>query len=1040
MQNQPIDIPKSLLDGIFDGNVILFLGSGASYGAVHPNNAGIPQGQELSDLIVSKYLDDSYKGKPLQVASELAISERDLFEVQSFIADIFDKYAPAPHHKLIPTFIWHSIFTTNYDLILERAYNECKDRAQELAVCKRNGEKMASKFSSKRNVLYLKLHGCITDIGDDKLPLILTPDQYLTHKKGRSRLFERLKEHAYEYPILFIGTSLTDPDIRAILLELSEQIESRPRSYMVGPKIQGAELRFWESKKITSIQLTFENFLKTIDQVVMPQQRKMTIAVQRPDHPIQSRFVSSTAAPISQSLNELLSTCLEYIHPALQSPLTDPKAFYKGYFTNWDPLLRDFDVKRTITDSLLSEIFLEDEITRESMQQLFLLKGHAGSGKSVILKRLAWDAAVLFDKVCLFVIPGANISYYALSELYNLCKQRLFVFVDPAGDNVDLIKDILDGARREKIPITIVTAERLNEWNDCCTILQQYLSQDYHLKYLHDTEISKLIEKLREHNSLGFLEGLPADKQHEAFKKIAGRHLLVALHEATLGKPFSEIILDEYKSISSEQAKSLYLTVSILHRLGVPVRAGLISRVHGVSFNQFKEKLFKPLEFVVFAIKDNKVNDFAYQTRHPYIAEMVFEQVLNSDQSRFDEYIRIIQNLDIDYYSDSIGFKGLLNAKSLLRQFRDPQMIRDLFALSTKRSSDDHMLIQQMAIFEMTSANGSMDRASRLLHHASRLAPWSKPIVHSLAELSLKKSETARTELEKEKFLKEAHSTAGKLTKTDPDSSHAYHTLIKIETIELKELLRSGDTTTIERAIKSIESSIQRAKQTFPDDPFIFDAESRYSEIVEDEPRAFEAIQKAFNANKRSPYVAIRLASLFQKRNNLERAESTLRESLELNPSDKDMNYRLATLLLEKENPDLKEIRHYLRRAFTNNDNRLLAQFAYARVSFILNELEEATRIFSSLKNAKIDIEAKRKATGIVYTENNVPELFHGTLSKIEHSFAFLNMDRTQASVFIYRFHDHTLNWESLHVGNRVKFNLGFTYRGPIALNVLVID
>lgn len=110
------------------------------------------------------------------------------------------------------------------------------------------------------------------------------------------------------------------------------------------------------------------------------------------------------------------------------------------------------------------------------------------------------------------------------------------------------------------------------------------------------------------------------------------------------------------------------------------------------------------------------------------------------------------------------------------------------------------------------------------------------------------------------------------------------------------------------------------------------------------------------------------------------------------------------------------------------------------RVSFTLNEIEEATRIFSSLKNAKIGIEAKRKATGIVYTENNVPQLFRGTLSKIEHSFAFLNMDRTQASVFIYRFHDHTLNWESLHVGDRVEYNLGFTYRGPIALNVLIIE
>lgn len=619
MTNQSIDIPKPLLDGIFDGNIILFLGSGASYGAMHPENATVLQGQELSDLIASKYLDDSYKGKPLQVVSELAISERNLFEVQSFIADLFYKYTPAHYHKLIPTFVWHSIVTTNYDLILERAYNECKDRAQELAVCKRNGEKMASEFSSKRNVLYLKLHGCITDIGDEKLPLILTPEQYLTHKEGRNRLFDRLKEYAWEYPILFIGTSLTDPDIRTILWELSEQVETRPRSFMVGPEIQGAEIRFWETKKITSISSTFEAFLNSINEVILPQQRKMTIAVQRPIHPIQMRFISSTSAPISQSLNDLLSTCVDYVHAALQSPQTDPKAFYRGYFTNWDPILRNFDVKRNITDSLLSEIFLEDEVARESQQQLFLLKGHAGSGKSVILKKLAWDAATQFDKICLFAIPGANISYYALSELYGLCKQRLFVFIDPAGDNVDLIKEIMESARRERIPITIITAERMNEWNDFCSVLQQYLSQDYDLKYLHDNEISGLIEKLRVHDSLGFLEGLPADKQRESFKKIAGRHLLVALHEATLGKPFPEIILDEYNSISSEQAKSLYLTVSILHRLGVSVRAGLISRVHGLNFSQFKENLFRPLEYVVFANKDDKLNDFAYKTSPAFL-------------------------------------------------------------------------------------------------------------------------------------------------------------------------------------------------------------------------------------------------------------------------------------------------------------------------------------------------------------------------------------------------------------------------------------
>lgn len=1040
MNNQKIDIPKPLIDGILDGNIILFLGAGASYGALHPNGNKIPQGQELSDMLATKFLDSTYIGKPLQIVSELAISERNIFEVQSFIADIFEKFRPALHHKLIPSFVWHSIATTNYDLLIERSYNDCNDRLQELAVCKRNGERMATKFANKRNVLCLKLHGCITDISDDKLPLILTPDQYITHRIGRSRLFERLKEHAFEYPILFVGTSLTDPDIRTTLMELNDSIDARPRSFMVGPFIQDAEARLWDTRKVTSIRSTFDIFLDTIDKIVSPQLRKTTIVLPRPEHPIQSRFKSNTDISISQSLNELLSTSVDYIHPALQAPLTDAKAFFRGYFTNWDPIIRNIDVRRNIIDSLLSEIFLEEEAQRESPQQLFVLKGHAGSGKTVSLKRIAWDASVTFNKLCLFAKPGAAMSYYALAELYKLCKERLFVFIDPAGDNIELIKEIMTKSRHDKIQITIIAGERLNEWNDCCAGLEQYLTQDYHLKYLHDNEITALIEKLRQYNSLGFLEGLTPDKQKEAFQKIAGRELLVALHEATLGKPFSEIILDEYNSIASEQAKSLYLTVAILHRLGVSVRAGLISRVHGVSFTHFRENLFKPLEYVVFATKDTRVNDYVYQTRHPNIAEMLFEQVLNSPQARFDEYVRVINHLDIDYYSDNIGFKGLVNAKTLLRQFPDPQMVRQLYDLASKRSPDDAMLMQQMAIFEMNSPAGIIDRASNLLYEAVKIAPWSKPISHSLAELSIRKSEKAKTELEKTKLLNEAQSAVSKLINEDQETSHAHHTLIKIETAKLKDILASADQAAIERCIKSIEATIQSAKQKFPEDPFILDAESLFSSLMQDEPRAFDAIQKAFSANKRSPYVAIRLCSVYFKMNLPEKAEATLREALEQNPSEKDLNYRLAILLLEKPKPELNEIRHYLRRAFTVNDNRLLAQFAYARVSFLLNDIPEATRVFDSLKAAKVDIESRRKPRGMVCSINGALEVFKGTISKIEHSFAFLNMDGTQASVFIYRFNDHGFDWDVLRNGDRVAFNLGFTYRGPIAVNVAILD
>ena len=48
------------------------------------------------------------------------------------------------------------------------------------------------------------------------------------------------------------------------------------------------------------------------------------------------------------------------------------------------------------------------------------------------------------------------------------------------------------------------------------------------------------------------LEGLTKEKQINAFEKKSARQLLVALHEATFGKPFEEIIDNEYRILKSK--------------------------------------------------------------------------------------------------------------------------------------------------------------------------------------------------------------------------------------------------------------------------------------------------------------------------------------------------------------------------------------------------------------------------------------------------------------------------------------------------------
>lgn len=254
-------IPHILSERTNSGKLLLFLGSGATKGAIHPRGSSPPDGQQLADMIARKFLGDDYVGKPLDHLSALAISETDLLTVQGFIASVFADFYPADFHKLIPTFEWSAIATTNYDLIIERAYAEVATARQKLEPFVKNGQHVEDRLRDSSSLMYLKLHGCVTKVDDPDVPLILTPEQYITHRRGRSRLFEKLFGLAHEQSMVFVGYSLSDVDLRMILYELALLGDAMPRSYIVAPKITGADERYWANRKITCLKGTFEEFL-----------------------------------------------------------------------------------------------------------------------------------------------------------------------------------------------------------------------------------------------------------------------------------------------------------------------------------------------------------------------------------------------------------------------------------------------------------------------------------------------------------------------------------------------------------------------------------------------------------------------------------------------------------------------------------------------------------------------------------------------------------------------------------------------------------
>src|SRR5262249_9573504 len=152
--------------------------------------------------------------------------------------------------------------------------------------------------------------------------------------------------------------------------------------------------------------------------------------------------------------------------------------------------------------------------------------------------------------------------------------------------------------------------------------------------------------------------------------------------------PFEEILLDEYKSIVPPAAQRLYLTVCVLNRLKVPVRAGLISRVHGIAFEEFRTHLFKPLEHVIVATM-LPWGDYAYVTRHSEIAQIIFEEVLTDSTERFNEYIRILKCLNPLYAVDKEAVRGMLRARVVNALFSSYEDANAVYEAAKEILKDD---------------------------------------------------------------------------------------------------------------------------------------------------------------------------------------------------------------------------------------------------------------------------------------------------------------------------------------------------------------
>ena len=205
--------------------------------------------------------------------------------------------------------------------------------------------------------------------------------------------------------------------------------------------------------------------------------------------------------------------------------------------------------------------------------------------------------------------------------------------------------------------------------------------------------------------------------------------------------------------------------------------------------------------------------------------------------------------------------------------------------------------------------------------------------------------------------------------------------------------------------------------------------------LLADDGRAESALQTAFARNPTNSFIATRLAKLQVNRCAIDDAISTFRASLAAGVADKQVHFGYAKLLLDNGLGSNEDLAYHLRRAFTEGDSNLEAQFWYARHLYVTGDVVEAQSRFQQLRDSPIESATKRQIRGEILDGSDVRR-FSGTIERLELNYAFIIRDGERDWVYLHRVVCGSSVWNALRRGDRVWFSIGFNFFGATAFDV----
>lgn len=562
------DIQK-LREVLLNGNPMLFLGAGFSYGSKNSYGdmaTGNTLKNEIYNIFVKDTIEDSYEKEVKQFTlQELCgfvndhLKKKD--ELKSYLIKRFQDVEPASFHYLLSKYPWKKIYTVNIDDLVEHI---CYKNHIDFVVQNTSREKPV-----KDELEYVKLHGCVNAPDE---PLIFSKTEYDNLISSRLNFkHNNLISDIQNENFIFVGASLDERDIDYYISQYENAGHFRKgKLFFIEPyptlKLQ---MRV-ERLEGTIIKWTAEEFLRFVEKINFNptelEKRKM-------------RLIYSGVYPLKDVLNSI--------------PKEDPyeSKLYEGYNSNWHDLKEGWLFEPSNIYEIYEKINQID--FSKNNNYCLALYGNAFCGKDCILKLVAYYLEKKGVEVLEFKEKKLDIR--VLKEyISNSTNENYALLVENASYYYKVIEKILQMDTGKHL--LVITTSRNYYHMKKKYYLEGNPYEEFKVKDSIDKISAKnMYVKLKEKGYLGNISTIESEGIQEIIREKNYVNLFTTI---TYGSGFKNKLKKTSKEIleSNPEIKNLYAELTIFDKADLPYYPSeLLTAQYSINFDVFVQKNYDEL-------------------------------------------------------------------------------------------------------------------------------------------------------------------------------------------------------------------------------------------------------------------------------------------------------------------------------------------------------------------------------------------------------------------------------------------------------------